>query len=96
MVLELGEIVSDFVCGQYLGYDGVAVLTNRRLVFANNRTFAPEVTSIALAGITAVKGWAESNRATLRVSGTTGVQVLGDIAEVDRAQAFATTLRSIG
>ena len=95
MILEGGETVRGFVCGQYLGYDGVAVLTNRRLVFANNRTFSPEVTSIGVDGITEVKGWAESNRATLRVTGTTGIHVLGDIAEVDRAQTFANALRSI-
>ena len=72
-----------------------AVLTDRRLIFANNRTFAPEIASLPRSAIGGVKGWAESNRATLRVDGASGQLVLGDIAEVDRAQEFANTLRGL-
>ena len=96
MVLESGEVVRDFVCGQYLGHDGVAVLTDRRLILANNRTFSPEVQTVPASDVTAVKGWVEGKRATLRITANDVEAVLGDIAEVDRAQEFAQALRSIG
>jgi len=92
--MEAGEVVEAIVCGQYQGHDGVAVLTNRRLVVANSRTFAPEIDSLSFAELSDVKGWAESGKATLRFSGGPRALVLGDIAEVDAAQTFAGALRS--
>jgi len=82
------------VCGEYLAHDGVAVVTNQRVLFANSRTFSPEITSVALGDVTDVKGWADSGRATLRVSTTSSDLVIGDIKEVDGAQSFAAALRS--
>jgi hypothetical protein len=94
MALEPGELVRAVVCGEYLAHDGVAVLTDKRILFINSRTFAPDMDSIPLAAITDVKGWAESNRATLRVSGAGLAHVLGDIKEIDAAQAFAVAVRA--
>ena len=92
--LEPGEQVRALVCGEYLAHDGVAVLTDRRVVLANSRTFAPEINDMALTAVSDVKGWADSGRATLRFSGDAGTLVLGDIKEVDGAQAFAAAVRS--
>ena len=94
LALEPGEQVQALVCGEYLAHDGVAVLTDRRLILANSRTFAPEVTALALEAVSDVKGWADSGKATLRFTGASDTLVLGDIAEVDAAQAFAGALRS--
>ena len=87
-------MVQSMVCGEFLADDGVAVLTDRRVVLANSRTFSPEIASIALADITDVKGWADSGRATLRLSGASTALVIGDIKDVDAAQAFAGAVRS--
>ena len=91
--LEPGEQVQALVCGEYLADDGVAVLTDRRLVLANSRTFAPEVHSLPLRSIKDVKGWVDSARATLRFSGKDRAFVIGDIKEVESAQAFAAAVR---
>ena len=94
MSLEHGEQVRAMVCGEYLAHDGVAVLTDRRVVFANARTFAPDVHAAALNTLTEVKGWAEKGRATLRIASATTSFVIGDIKEVDAAQGFAAAVRS--
>ncbi len=91
--LEADEPVEALICGEYLADDGVAVLTDRRVIVANSRTFAPEIHSMPLTSISDVKGWADSGRATLRFSSTDGVVVLGDIKEVESAQAFAAAVR---
>jgi len=91
--LEPGEQVQALVCGEFMADDGVAVLTDRRVLMANSRTFAPEIQSMPLTAVNDVKGWADSGRATLRFSSLDGVLVLGDIHEVDSAQAFAGAVR---
>ena len=91
--LEPGEQVQALVCGEYLADDGVAVLTDRRLVLANSRTFAPEVHSLPPRSIKDVKGWVDSARATLRFSGKDRAFVIGEIKEVESAQAFAAAVR---
>jgi len=82
------------VCGEVLAHDGVAVLTDRRIVFANSRTFAPEIQSIQLSSVEDVKGWADSGRATLRFTAKGSTTVIGDIKEVDDTQAFAAAVRA--
>ena len=91
--LEPGEQVQALVCGEYLADDGVAVLTDRRVILANSRTFAPEIHSMPLASIIDVKGWADSGRATLRFSSEDAAFVVGDIKEVESAQAFVGVVR---
>ena len=92
--LEDGEIVQAMVCGEYRAHDGVAVLTDRRVILANSRTFAPEIDSIPIGEVADIKGWADSGRATLRVSSSSTSLVIGDIKEVDGAQNFAAAVRS--
>ena len=92
--LEDGETVQAMVCGEYLAHDGVAVLTDRRVIVANSRTFAPEIDSVPIAEVADIKGWADSGRATLRVSSASASLVIGDIKEVDAAQNFAAAVRS--
>ena len=91
--LEPGEQAQALVCGEYLANDGVAVLTDRRVVLANSRMFAPEIHSLSLRSIKDVKGWADSARATLRFSSDDGAFVIGDIKEVESAQDFASAVR---
>jgi hypothetical protein len=91
--LEPGEQVQALICGEYLADDGVAVLTDRRVILANSRTFAPEIHSMPLASINDVKGWADSGRATLRFFGEDGAFVVGGIKEVESAQTFASAVR---
>jgi len=91
--LDEGEMVTGLVCGEYLGHDGVAVLTTSRIVFANSRTFAPDVDSVPISTVQEVKGWIESNRATLEVTTATGAFVVGGIKELDAAQMLASELR---
>jgi len=94
MALADGEEVTGFVCGQFMGEDGVAVLTDRRVLCINGRTFAPDQDSIGLGELTDVKGWIEGNRATLQITGGGHALVVGDIREVESAQKFAGDLRS--
>ena len=92
--LEPGERVQAIVAGQYLAHDGIALVTDSRVLFANGRTFSPEVHAVSLSEVTDVKGWAESSRATLRVTAGQAMMVIGDIAEVNLAQSFAVAVRS--
>lgn len=92
--LEPSEQAQAVVCGEYLGHDAVAVLTDRRLVLANSRTHAPEIETIDVGAVTDVKGWADGGRATLRFTAGSTSAVIGQIREVDAAQAFASALRA--
>lgn len=94
MALEDGEQVHGMLCGEYLGHDGVAVLTNRRVLCINARTFAPDQDSIMLSNLDDVRGWIESNRATLQIKGASQELVIGDVKEVEAAQKFAGDLRA--
>lgn len=94
LALEDGEQVQGMVCGEYLAHDAVAVLTDRRVLCINSRTFAPDQDSIAFADLDDVKGWIEGNRATLQVTGGAVDIVIGDIKEVETAQRFAGDLRT--
>ena len=96
MSLEAGEQGQAMVCGQHLAFDAVALLTDRRIIVANGRPLAPEVNSIALSENPEVKGWAEGGRATLRFSSASDSLVIGDIKEVDAAQALAAAIRAQG
>jgi hypothetical protein len=92
--LEPGEQVQLVVCGEYQAFDAVAVLTDRRIVIANSRPYAPEFASMPIADHPEVKGWAESGRATLRLTSPSNTLVIGDIKEVDGAQSFAAAVRA--
>ncbi len=94
MALEDGEQVQGLICGEYLGHDAVAVLTDRRVLCINDRAFAPDQDSIALSELADVKGWIEGNRATLQVTGGAIDLVIGDVKEVETAQRFAGDLRT--
>jgi hypothetical protein len=94
MALEDSEQVQGLICGEYLGHDAVAVLTDRRVLCINSRFFAPDQDSIALTDLVDVKGWIEGNRATLLVTGGAVDFVIGDINEVETAQQFAGNLRT--
>lgn len=95
--LESAESVNALVCGEVAGYDAVAVLTDGDLVVANARPFAPEVVRLGRADVLDVKGWIESNRATLQITATGDrTIVIGEIREVETAQKLAGDLRSGG
>jgi hypothetical protein len=92
-VLDDGETVQQLVHGSYLGKHAVVVVTDRRLLFVNDREWKPDIRSIELTPDLTVSGMGDDRSATLTFSGQ------GEPAElsgIDAAQAreFAHRVRT--
>lgn len=64
-VLEPGEVAEAVVQGEYQHRPAVVVLTDRRVLIANDRRWAPDVRSFAFDPALVVHGWQDERRATL-------------------------------
>jgi hypothetical protein len=64
-LLEPGETAEAVVQGEHQHRPGVAVLTDRRLVVANDRRWAPDVRVVTCDERLVVHGWQDDRRATL-------------------------------
>jgi hypothetical protein len=64
-LLDPGEVADAAVQGELQRRPAVVVLTDRRLVVANDRRWAPDVRSFALDESLVVHGWQDDRRATL-------------------------------
>lgn len=64
-VLEPGEVAEAVVQGEYQHRPAVVVLTDRRVLVANDRRWAPDVRSFAFDPALVVHGWQDERRATL-------------------------------
>jgi hypothetical protein len=93
-MLTPGERVAVVVQGRFLGHDGVAVLTDQRLIVTNAREWSPEQAVYASFSGMIVQGWRDGNSATLSVEQGGRVAVLDQIRDQGLAQELATALRS--
>jgi hypothetical protein len=92
-VLEPGEVAEAVVQGEYQHRPAVVVLTDRRVLVANDRRWAPDVRSFSLDPTLVVHGWQDERRATLVfVLGGVGVEV-GGISDRPLARDLAQRVR---
>lgn len=82
------------VGGRFLGHDGVAILTDRRLLLANGRSWDPEIVSIEALSTLGVEGWVERRAATLRLTDGADVHVIDRINDTGVAESLASALRA--
>ena len=92
-VLEPGEVAEAVVQGEYQHRPAVVVLTDRRVLVANDRRWAPDVRSFAFEPTLVVHGWQDERRATLVfVLDGVGVEVEG-ISDRPLARDLAQRVR---
>ncbi len=64
-MLETGERVEALALGRFEGAPAAAVLTDRRLVLANQREWDPTVAAFGVNGALSVRGWEDAQGATM-------------------------------
>jgi len=64
-LMEPGEVAEAVVQGEHQTRPAVVVLTDRRLVVANDRRWAPDIRTFGLDARLVVHGWQDDRRATL-------------------------------
>ena len=64
-LLEVDEVAEAVVEGEYQHRPAVAVLTDRRVIVANDRRWAPDVRTFGFTPSLVVHGWQDDRRATL-------------------------------
>ncbi len=93
-LLENGEVAEAVVQGEYQHRPGVVVLTDRRVLVANDRRWAPDVRTLPLDPALVVHGWQDDRRATL-VFVLDGIGVLvGAISDRPLARDLAQRVRA--
>ena len=91
---EVGEIVEIAVAGRFRACDAVAMLTNRRVILANDRAWDPEIVLIDDVSALVVEGWAERRSATLRLIDGDNEHVFDRINDTDVAESLARAIRA--
>jgi hypothetical protein len=93
-LLQEGELVESLIVGKVNELDGVAVLTDRRLLVHNDRQWQIDQLSMPLDAALTVQGIAEGGTATLTfVREGIGVPV-AKVGDVALAQEFAARVRT--
>ncbi|HEY6531734.1 MAG TPA: hypothetical protein VIY72_05490 [Acidimicrobiales bacterium] len=93
-LLEEGEKAEAVVQGEYQHRPGVAVLTDRRVIVANDRRWAPDVRTFECDERLVVHGWQDDRRATL-VFVVAGVGVeLSAVSDRPLARDLAARVRA--
>jgi hypothetical protein len=93
-LLEDGERAEAVVQGEYQHRPGVAVLTDRRLIIANDRRWAPDVRSLEFDQRLVVHGWQDDRRATLVFVVDHAGMVLSSISDRPLARDLAGRVRT--
>jgi hypothetical protein len=93
-VLDDNETVEVLVQGRFRGEDGAAVLTNRRLVLANDREWKPDIEVVQLSPGLTVQGWQDDRSAALAFNRGDASTVIDQIGEKDSAQRMAAAVRA--
>ena len=91
---EADEVVEIAVAGRFRACDAVALLTNRRVILANDRAWDPEIVIIDDVAGLGVEGWAERRSATLRLTDGDDVHVFDRINDTAVAESLAHAIRS--
>ncbi len=80
--------------GRYAGESGVAVATDRRVLFVNDREWKPDVATIAYAPGLSVKGWQDDRSAALIFEQAGATTTIDQISERELAQRMAAVVRT--
>ncbi len=95
VVLDPSERVEVLVSGRYRGHDGVAILTDRRLLVINDREWRPDVEELVVAPGTTIQGWQDERFAAIVIQLPTGQTITVDqISERESAQRMAAAIRT--
>jgi len=89
-----GERVELIVQGTWLGRTAVGVLTDRRLVVANDREWKPDIRSVETGPGLVVQGWGDERSASLHLSGAGEPVGIADIGDAGLARELAQALRA--
>ncbi|MEM9203413.1 MAG: hypothetical protein AAGC53_17335 [Actinomycetota bacterium] len=91
--LDEGEMVQTAVGCRYLGSDGAVVLTDRRMLIVNARSWSPDIVVVDLEPGLTVQGW-QDDRAAALVFGRNGHELVVDrITDRVVAQELAADVR---
>lgn len=90
-----GEMVRAAVGGRFRGKDGVAVLTDRQILLANNREWDPEVVSMPTSAAVEVEHWVERRAAILRIGDGTDSHVIDRINDLGVAESLVEALQGL-
>jgi hypothetical protein len=92
-ILDEGEVAEQLVQGSYLGKHAIAILTDRRLLFVNDREWKPDIRAIELDPALTVSGMGDDRSAALTFS---GVGEAVEVSGIDAAHAreFAHRVRT--
>ena len=91
--LEVGESVLAAAVGRFQGADAVIVITDRRMLVANDRAWEPDVVPVALEPGLTVQGWADGRNAVLRFERDAVELVVDRIADAEVAREIAGVVR---
>lgn len=94
VLLEAGELVECVVQGKVNDLDGVAVLTDRRILVLNDRQWQPDQISFAYDAALGVQGIAEGGSATLTLQRDGVMARIVRIGDVPLAQEAAQRIRA--
>ena len=89
-----GEIVECIVQGQLYGSNAVALLTNARLLFVNEREFRPDVVEFVVDASINVQGWQDDRAAALLVQRGDQSAQIERIGDKPLAQELAQRIRA--
>jgi hypothetical protein len=92
--LEPGEQVEVLVSGRFRGEDGAAVVTQSRVVLANDREWKPDILSITITKGLAVQGWQDDKTASLVFQHDGTASTIDQIGEREMAQRMAAVVRA--
>jgi hypothetical protein len=92
--LDEDELVEVLVSGRFRGEDGVAVVTQRRLILANDREWKPDVVEVALSPGLSVQGWQDDKTASLVFQRQGLAVTIDQIGEREMAQRMAAVVRA--
>jgi hypothetical protein len=92
--LEPGERVEVLVQGKVHGEDGAAVLTDRRIVLANDREWKPEIEVVPLGPGLTVQGWQDDRAASLTFERGGNRVMIEQVGDRELAQRLAVAARA--
>ncbi len=91
--LEAGESVLAAAVGRFQGANAVIIITDRRMLVANDRAWAPDIVLVGLEPGLAVQGWADGHNAVLRFERDGRELVVDRIADAEIAREIAGVVR---
>jgi hypothetical protein len=92
-VLEPDDVVEILVQGKLRGVPGVGALVGSKLIFANERSWKPDVMVIPLTATVQVQGWQDERTATVLVADGDRQEVVERIPDRLLAVEFAQRVR---